>query len=169
MTGIQRQAGLNQLEFSMALVLLALIWLAALNRLHELQEIGEKTAVEMTIRNIQSGLRWETSERIITGREASIVELAGSNPVRWLEKPPDGYLGEFSAPPEKFSPGNWYFDTLHRELRYLPVLSRNLECRQCEQSAGEMVLSWRIARVGNPMFGPGDGVRVVVVTPYRWF
>jgi len=164
MARLQRQAGLNQFEFSMVLVLLGLIWLAALNRLHGLQEIGEKTAVEMTLRNIQSGLRWEMSERIITGREASIAELAGSNPVRWLEKPPDEYLGEFSAAPAGFSPGHWYFDTLHRELRYRPLLVRNLECRECVYIDDDVVLSWRIVHTGK-----GSSVRVVTVTPYRWF
>ncbi|MDD5177395.1 MAG: hypothetical protein PHQ05_13340 [Sterolibacterium sp.] len=166
---IKRQAGLNHLEFSMALVVIALIWLMELNRFQELQELGEKTAVEMTISHIRSGLRWEMADRIMTKREANIAELAGSNPVRWIEKPPEEYLGEFSAAPPKFPPGNWYFDTLRKELRYRPILHKNLECPRCERVAGEMALSWRIAPSGNPMFGRGDTVRVVAVTPYRWF
>ena len=153
----------------MALVVIALIWLMALYRFHELQELGEKTAVEMTISNVRSGLRWEMADRIMTQREASIVELAGSNPVRWMEKLPNEYLGEFSAAPEKFPPGSWYFDTQRKALYYRPILQRNLECQSCERVGGEMALSWRIAPAGNPMFGRGETVRVVAVTSYRWF
>lgn len=169
MESIKRQTGLSRLEFSMVLAVLAIIWLVALNRFNELQELGEKTAVEMTISNARSGLRWEMSDRIMTKREASIVDLAGGNPVRWMENPPNEYLGEFPAAPEKFPPGSWYFDALRKELRYRPILHRNLECEQCVRRGGEIALSWRIARSGNPMFGRGDTVRVVSVTPYRWF
>lgn len=166
---IRRQAGLSMFEFSGILVVIGLLGLVALDRLHELQEIAEKTAVEMSVRNMQSGLRWEMSERIMTGREASIAGLAGGNPVRSLEKSPIDYLGEFPAAPANFPPGHWYFDTRRKELRYRPILQRNLECTQCEREGGEIVLSWRIARAGNPMFGRGDTVRVVTVAPYRWF
>ena len=161
--------GLGTLEFSVILVVIGFIWLVALDRLHALQELGEKTAVEMTVSNMRSGVRWEMADRIMTGREASLVELAGSNPVRWLEKSPEGYLGEFAAPPERFPPGSWYFDVSSKELHYRPILVRNLQCQQCERIAGEVALSWRIARSGNPMFGRGDTVRIVAITPYRWF
>lgn len=169
MVGIRDQAGISKLEFSIVLGVLGLIWLIALYRFHELQELGEKTAVEMTISNISSGLRWEMADRIMTKREASIVDMAGSNPVHWLEKKPEGYLGAFPAMPENFQPGSWYFDTLRKELRYRPILKRNLKCTQCEHVGSEMALCWRIARSGNPMFGLGDTVKVVAVTPYRWF
>lgn len=169
MVGVQRQAGLSHLEFSVMLAVLALIWLAALNRLHEVQEMGEKTAVEMTIRNIQSGLRLEMSERIMTKHESSIVEMAGSNPVNWLEKKPDNYLGEFPGIPDRFSSGSWYFDTSRHEISYRPALQHNLECRQCEKIGGDIILSWRIARAANPMFGRGDRVGVVATAIYRWF
>ncbi len=169
MVRIQRQAGLNKFEFLVVVAVIALIVFVALDRLRDVQEMGEKTAVEMTVRNIQSGLRWEMSERIMAGHEASIAELAGGNPVRWLEKPPSGYLGEFPAAPANFPPGHWYFDTLRGELRYRPILERNLECKQCDRVVDEMALSWRITRAGNTMLGRGDSVRVVTVTPYRWF
>lgn len=169
MASLQRQAGFSKLEFSVVLALMGAMAALALNRLHEVQEIAEKTAVEMTVRNIQSGLRWEMSERIMTKREASIAELAGGNPVRWLEKPPDGYLGEYPAAPDRFPPGTWYFDILDKELRYSPVLTRNLECRECARKRGELVLAWRIERAGNPMLGRGDLVRLLPVVPYRWF
>ncbi|MFA7270174.1 MAG: hypothetical protein WC073_12585 [Sterolibacterium sp.] len=153
----------------MVLIVLSLIWLAGLNRLHELQEMGEKTAVEITISNINAGLRWEMADRIMTGREASIVEMDGSNPVHWLEKAPEGYLGEYPAMPDRFPPGAWYFDTSRKELRYRPILERNLTCRQCERIGGKTTLGWHIVRTANPMFGRGSRVRAVTVATYRWF
>ncbi len=169
MARIHWQAGLSKLEFLVVVAVIAFTALVALERLRDVQEMGEKTAVEMTVRNIRSGLLWEMSERITTGHEASIAELAGGNPVRWLEKPPSGYLGEFPATPPNFSQGAWYFDTRHRELRYRPIQQRNLECHQCPREDGDLALSWRISPAGNPMFGRGDSVRVVAVAPYQWF
>lgn len=165
----KRQAGLSWIEFSVAVAVLALIWMAALNRLLDLQEMGERTVVEMTVSNINSGLRLEMAERIMTAREASIVELAGGNPVRWLEEKPGGYLGEFPSAPDGFRPGYWYFDTAHKYLRYWPKLERYLECWRCERAGGEIVLSWHIEKADNPMFGRGSHVKMVPVTPYRWF
>lgn len=165
----KRQAGLNQFEFSIILVVIGLIWLVALNRMHELQEMSEKTAVEMTISNIRSGLRWEMADRIMTHREASIAELEGGNPILWVEKKPETYLGELFAVPEKFPPGSWYFDIVSKELRYRPILERNLVCPQCERADGGVILDWRIEKTGNPMFGRGDTVRVVTLSAYRWF
>ncbi|MCX7171658.1 MAG: hypothetical protein NTY41_15615 [Proteobacteria bacterium] len=169
MERIRRQVGLNKFEFSIVLVVLGPVWLLALDRFNELQEIAEKTAVEVTIVNIRSGLRWEMSERIMTGREASIVELVGSNPVRWLEKPPEGYLGEFSAAPPRFPSGSWYFDGLRKVLFYRPILRRNLACQACQRVDGDIAMGWRIAPTGKPPPGRVGSVQVVTDTPYRWF
>ena len=163
------QAGLTKLELSVVVAVIALAWIAAFDRLRDLQEMGEKTAVEMTVSNIRSGLRFEMAERIMSGREGSIGELADSNPVRWLDKLPEAYLGEFPMVPPSFPPGSWYFDTGHKELHYRPALGRYLECEQCERVQGNATLVWHITLAGNPMFGRGDTVRVVAVAPYRWF
>ncbi|MBI5922451.1 MAG: hypothetical protein HY847_12525 [Betaproteobacteria bacterium] len=163
-----QQTGLERLEFTMVLVVMAFLWLMAFNRLQDLQEIGEKTKVEMTIRNIRSGLHWEMSDRIMTAREASIGELAGTNPVRWLEKIPENYLGEFSSTPEKFPRGSWYFDTSQHLLQYRPSLGNHLICVECQLVDGEITLGWRIEKIGNPMFGRSM-VKLVELTNYRWF
>lgn len=165
----RRLVGSSKLEFSVVAAVIALIAFAILNRLLDVQELGEKTAVEMTVSNIRSGLRIEMADRIMTGREGSIRELAGSNPVRWLDKQPDGYLGEFAAAPKVFQPGTWYFDTGKRNLRYWPNLERYLECSGCEAINKEAILGWRIVPAGSSAGGRSDAVKVVPVAEYRWF
>lgn|GEM_PF-999682 len=162
-------AALAGLEFPLVVILLGTLWHVAFDHTKEGEELGEKAAVEFTIRNVRSGLEMEMAERMLTGHERKIAEMAGSNPVLWLEKPPQGYLGEFSTAPEKFPPATWYFDKQRKMLIYKPSRTDNLTCNQCDQVSGHILLSWRIQGMGNPMFGRGDRMRIVPVAPYTWF
>jgi hypothetical protein len=162
-------AALAGLEFPLVVILLGTLWHTVFDRTSEGEELGEKAVVEFTVRNVRSGLEMEMAERMLTGHEGKIAEMAGSNPVRWLEKPPQGYLGEFSVTPDKFPPSTWYFDKARKVLIYRPARTQNLTCSQCEQEEGHILLSWRIERMGNPMFGRGDRVKIVPVATYQWY
>jgi len=162
-------AALVGLEFPLVVIVLGVLWQTVFERTTGGEELGEKAAVEFTIRNVRSGLEMEMAARMLSGHEKKIAEMEGSNPVLWLEKPPQGYLGEFSSMPDKFPPTTWYFDTQRKALVYRPARTNNLTCNLCGQMEGEILLSWRIERMGNPMFGRGDRVKIVPVTPYTWF
>jgi len=162
-------AALVGLEFPLVVIVLGALWHTVFERSSYGEELGEKAAVEFTIRNVRSGLELEMAERMLNGHEGKIAEMAGSNPVLWLEKLPQGYLGEFSTVPDKFPPATWYFNKERKVLIYRPARTENLTCSQCELLAGHILLSWRIDRMGNPMFGRGDRVRIVPVAPYQWF
>ena len=163
MTG--RQSATSQFEFLLVVVVISLLSLVALDRLQEIQELSEMTVVEATLRNISSGLRYTMAEYLIHGEERRMAELVGSNPVRWLEHPPAGYLGEYAAAPERLARGAWFFDTTRRELCYRPILDEHLVI-----AAGGPLLCWRIVSSGDPRVTDRVGaVRVVAVPAYRWF
>ena len=163
MTG--RQSASSQFEFLLVVAIISLLSLVALNRLQEIQELSEMTVVDATLRNISSGLRYAMAEYIIHGEERRIAELVGSNPVRWLEHPPAGYLGEYAAAPERLARGAWFFDATRRELCYRPILDEHLVI-----ASGGQLLCWRIESSGNPRVMDRVGaVRVVAEPDYRWF
>ena len=128
------------------------------------QELGEKTEVELTLLNIRAGIRYQVADRMINGRMNELAALEGSNPVRWLERPPRNYVGERRAADlEEVDRGQWCFDPDRKELRYRPRLHNFL-------SPELSVLRWRIV----PLFSTvGDrtieSLALVNLEPYRWF
>jgi hypothetical protein len=153
------------LEFSIILVVIGVMVAALLDALHYTQEQTEKLVVESTIRNVSSGLLNAVAERMFRGQDGRIVELVGTNPVIWLEKPPAGYLGEFSSAPIDVPRGSWFFDQTSKELKYRPMHDGHLKL------AADGFLRWRVDGVSTTAMGGTrvDWVKVKVLTPYQWF
>jgi hypothetical protein len=152
------------LEFSVIFAVIGTISWFGLNGLAELQELGEKTAVEMTMRNVQTGLRYAMAGHFARGEDVRIVEMVGSNPVQWLEKPPAGYQGECPVPIQ-LPAGGWCFDAKQRELLYRPTVARNLVIE-----GGGQILHWSIKAVrGSNRTDQVESVRVAPVIWFRWF
>jgi general secretion pathway protein G len=116
-----REHGFSLFEFFIAAGVISLIAALLLNRLLSYQEYAERTAMELTVVNMRSGLRLHMAELMTQDRLHEVGKLVNENPVRWLETPPPNYLGELAHPvPKTLAQGNWYFDTTERELVYLP-------------------------------------------------
>ncbi len=159
------QAGISKFEFLVVLTVIGIVSWVGLAQLRQVQEMGEKTVVEATVRNIQSGLQHEMGHHLAQGTEASIADIVGSNPVRWLERPPAGYLGEFDSAPPAMVPGQWFYDRARRELVYWPRLSRNLKVE-----AADGRLRWRVEPSGGPrQTVQVTRVRVSAAVAYRWY
>lgn len=145
---------------------LALILLRALN---EVEEQAERQAVELTLRNMRTGMQYAMAEAIMRQRESEIAEWAGSDPTRWLEVPPAGYRGECSPEERRDLPaGAWCFERDRRELAYRPRNVKQLhglvDGQQCSQ------LVWRVVIVGDGGGGGGlVGVRIEPASTCQWF
>lgn len=157
--------GATRLELILVVLLIALIsgWL--LHTLKFYQEVTEKTVVESTVANMRSGLRFKIADLMLKGNAAAQSELAGTNPVQYLESPPAGYLGELRSP-GSLPPGSWYFDQDKREVVYIPALKRHLQ-HEAYSTTGNARLRWQIRAEGNE--GGGAWVEVKLLTPYQWF
>lgn len=92
-----------------------------IHQLIEIEAAAEHAAVELTLRNMRTGLRWQVAERLMHGRGGDLGLLEGANPVAWLARPPHGYAGEYTET-DRFprSGGSWYFDGARREIAYVP-------------------------------------------------
>lgn len=116
--------------------------------LQDMEERAEAMMVEITLRNIRTGLMMAKGEAILAGREADIARWAGRNPVDWLAAPPAGYEGECRAAGSPAG-GGWCFDAGRRELRYRPSRDR---LQLADGREGGEVLRWRTSAekaVGN--------------------
>ncbi|HET6720460.1 MAG TPA: hypothetical protein VFH22_12470, partial [Rhodocyclaceae bacterium] len=105
------------LEFAVVVILFATLALVLLRALAELQDESERLAVELTIRNMNSGLFLQQAERLTSGRENTLRELAGQNPVSWLRTSPAGYIGERACVAE-MTAGQWCWDPGQKVLYY---------------------------------------------------
>jgi hypothetical protein len=158
------ERGINRLEFAVSVAVIGIAATVLLGSALYYEELGEKTEVELTIRNIRAGLRYQVADRMIHGRMSELAALSGSNPVRWIEHPPRNYVGERRAANlEGADKGEWCFDPGWKELRYRPRLRNYL-------SPELPVLHWRVVVVlgtgGNRSI---ESLALVNLEPYRWF
>ena len=163
------QQGYSLLELCVVLTLVVVLgggWFAALLYY---QELAEKTAVELTVLNVRSGMRFAIADGMINGRSAQGGDILQANPMGWLEKPPPDYLGEVPASAVASLPsGSWFFDAERREFGYLPRLDFHLTIEAAGDAAAERALRWRVRglRAKN---GEVEDVSLAPVTRYRWF
>jgi len=152
------------------LAVLALIIVRLMSALNDASERAEKQAVELTIRNMRTGMKLAMGEVMMQQRESEMAAWVGSNPVRWLGSPPGSYRGECSTEESwNLSGGEWCFERYRRELVYRPhhpdhlhPLSAGSE-RQCSH------LSWRVARAQESL--PSGGfvsLRLEAAAPCHW-
>jgi hypothetical protein len=163
----------NWFQRAVLFVVLGLFAIALISALGDAKEEAERQSVELTIRNMRTGMQRAMGEALMHQREGEMASWAGSNPVRWLDSLPAGYRGDCSAAESReLSGGEWCFERGRRELVYRP---RNIDQlyesrgamkalgRQCDQ------LSWRVARAPTSAASGGFvGLRIEVVSSCQW-
>src|ERR1035441_753558 len=116
-----RQRGSNLFELVVVICLVLTLVGVFAHRFLFLQELSEKTAMEMTVMNMRTGMRYQLAELMVQGRLYEMPAMLERNPILWLASPPANYAGEFDeASDEHIQLGNWYFDKKRRELVYQP-------------------------------------------------
>jgi prepilin-type N-terminal cleavage/methylation domain-containing protein len=80
--------GFSLVELALAVAVLAALLYFLLDRVLYMQEMGEKTEVEETIRSINYALRLEAASRLARGPEPHRPPLEKENPIKWLQTPP---------------------------------------------------------------------------------
>ena len=99
-------------EFALLVGMIGVLAVLLLGALERTREDIEEAAVQAEI----AALRVELLDWL-AHREAWGGKLPESrNPVRWVVRQPEGYLGELDTPPRQG--GVWYFDTSRQELAY---------------------------------------------------
>ena len=118
---LKRQPGFTLFELLVIILLVSVLSLVLYDRFLGYQALAEKTAMEMTVINMRSGLRLRVAELMMEGKMDEIAGLVHENPINWLAAPPANYIGALQNPEQSAIPGNaWYFDTSRHELIYMP-------------------------------------------------
>ncbi|MDB5745981.1 MAG: prepilin-type cleavage/methylation protein [Massilia sp.] len=99
------------MELAVGAVLAALLAGMLLERLIAYQGETESVAAKQLIGTLRTALAMRSAEEITRGGDAALMTLAHQNPMRWLQRTLENYLGEYcSAPKEGLPSGHWYFD-----------------------------------------------------------
>ena len=142
--------------------IVAIFLVVFLERAFYYQEYAEKTAMEMTVANMRTGLRYKIADLIVSSRLSEIPTLADENPVNWLAERPVNYLGEFDSLPREGTSGKWFYDKRNRELVYtvnnrrhfVPYGGRDFTIRyraaRIEASRNCVIEVFACASVGRP-------------------
>ncbi len=142
----RRLCGASQLELAAGIALVAIFLVVFVERAFYYQEYAEKTAMEMTVANMRTGLRYRIADLIMRNRLSEIPTLADENPVNWLAEPPQNYLGEFDSSPPDGTAGKWFYDKRSRELVYTVNNRRHF----VPYDGGDFTVRYRAARMQAP-------------------
>ena len=112
--------GFSLLELLIAIVILSVLLVVAVDRLLVLRFEAERAGVQTVIGAMRSALYIEFAAAAARGEISRMDKARGSNPMAYLAEKPEAYVGEFYGPdPKVFEPGTWYFDLRDRALVYL--------------------------------------------------
>jgi general secretion pathway protein G len=167
-----RHSGASRFELLVAVSVIAVSATVLLERLLFYQEYAEKVAMELTVANMRAGMRARIATLLIADRMSEISSLADENPVSWLDRKPENYLGEFEGAPGFAQEGKWFFDRRGRELVYtannrrffIPSAYRDYTVRVRVMRVSPVMAATSKARSNEP-----EWVTLVIVNDYRWF
>jgi general secretion pathway protein G len=146
-TGVPtRQGGATRLELAVAAILAALLAGVLLNSIMSYRGESERVAAKQLIGSLRTALAVRSAKVISTTGEPGLLALAHQNPMSWLQRRPENYLGEYYSPEnEAFPTGNWYFDRGAHTLVYLPASQKSFS------SGIQKVLAFKVKLLRVPV------------------
>jgi len=133
-------------------------------RLERYAEIAEKTAVDVSVLRIRSGLQLQLALASMKGRSLDYARWPRGNPFELAQMFPPNYLGELDPEDLAALPaGNWYFDRRNVELVYLVNRSGHFSGGTDPVPA----IRYRLdpgQRIGRSY----PDAKLVAAAPYRW-
>lgn len=149
------------------IVLVGLIF-ALLSALDEAKARSEQLIVELTVRNMRTGMQLALGEAMMQQRAPGREFRAGQNPLAWLGSEPAGYVGGCPlSGRQDLPPASWCFDERQEVLVYRPRAVQHLRAAAGDQPNACAELAWRVERSGDSARGT-VGWRIEEVTGCRW-
>ncbi len=165
---------LSRFELGVSIIIISILFVYLVEKFSDLTTFTEQTGVSVIIRNMHSNLDLYKADRIIKGQYTDLDEILSLNPVGTVFPPPDSYRGEFNRPnPERFQPGDWYFDAENKYLVYHVINSD----RFIGGATSPPRIRLRLEPVyrdinNNTVYDPGvdtlSGLGLNIVEPYQW-
>lgn len=112
--------GFALFELAVSAVVVAVLAGTLLHRLAPYAGQSEVVAAKQLIHSLRTALAVRSAQGLAAGGRFALVAISHENPIEWLVRRPENYLGEYYSPDEtKLRKGNWYFDKASRTLVYL--------------------------------------------------
>lgn len=119
-----KMQGFSRFELMIVIAVFVILTATLLNRLPYLQELAEKKAMELTVKNMRTGLHHQLIAAAIDASKKNATNILDVNPINWLQAPPNNYHGEVTTSSTlEILPGHWYFDSQEKHLVYRLNLS----------------------------------------------
>ena len=174
--GVSRSValGFSLLELVVVIALIGILIAVAANRLLPYIDEAERVAVLSVEGQLRSSLTMEAAKRIVRGQSASIVELEGANPIKFLLEPPKNYVGELKKQDVGQAPTrHWYFEADRNRLVYRLGAPFGLPVRDDAPQDPAFVVSVAYADAnGDDVFEAGRdelyGIRLHRVAGEKW-
>jgi len=162
------------LELVVVMAAVAILTGVALDRLLPLVGRAQRAAFQRVQGDLQTALLLEAADRITRGEAHTLVELADTNPMALLLKPPANYVGSIPwADVEEIPRASWYFDEHHGRLGYRVGRHTRFEAT----SEPRDLIEFAVAFVYQDRDADGvydaagdrfDGLRLTSVHAYQW-
>ena len=106
-----RETGLSLLEFTLVVLIFAVLLVLAFERIAALRADVERAGVAHAVGTMRSALALEFARRISSGRDDGLAALDGTNALALLDPPPPGYVpGARYRDWDDAPPGTWFYD-----------------------------------------------------------
>ncbi|MCP4300073.1 MAG: type II secretion system protein, partial [Gammaproteobacteria bacterium] len=123
------------LELIVVIALISTLIGVAVTRLLPYIDEAERVAVLRVEGQLRSSITMEAAKRIVRGQSASLSDLEGSNPIKFLLEPPKNYVGERRQREiDQVPTRRWYYEQDRQRLVYrlgapfgLPVHDESLQ------------------------------------------
>jgi prepilin-type N-terminal cleavage/methylation domain-containing protein len=171
---VRSERGISLLELLIAIVIISVLLVVAVDRLLALRFEAERASVQSVIGALRSALYVEFAGAAARGQMRRMDVAGGTNPMHYLAEKPEGYAGEFfGADPALFEPGTWYFDTRDRALVYVVRFPQEFVTSLSGPPRLRLAVEPDYDDLDrNGRFDPGRdpvrGLKLVSPEPYRW-
>ena len=119
---------LHRLESALYIAIFGVLAAVLLDRLLTMSEYAERAAMQSTLARLQAGMYLRLAESVVMHRTADVRGWDKRNPFELAKDRPGNYLGERANPhPADLAPGYWFFDTVSKEVVYVPSQYRLVE------------------------------------------
>lgn len=115
-----RLTGFTLVELAVVAVIFSILGAIFMERLAFYQDEAARAGAQLLLTNMRSALNSKHLEAMMQGKTADLAVLDGANPILFLQRLPDNYVGEVDSWTAKdVAPGQWYFDRGQRKLVYV--------------------------------------------------
>jgi hypothetical protein len=149
---------LSRLELALYCSIIAILIAVFLDRGLYYMELAERTAVNLTVRNVASAINVRIAHGLLRGESTPASRLIQRNPFELAGATPPNYAGTSGLDEGAVEAGTWAYDPQRGVLLYRPRVSRGLRVED-----GGSLLRFRLEPADT-----GPGVLLVPAIPYTW-